>query len=159
MYKKILMITAVVVILPMLISSVSAVGMASAGYDDLIGYYGLDTPAGSSGYTYSIATDDGVFYISDEQADTLGKHDYTLHKLVEYDLNKYSDSFGPDAVIWGSGGFNFVYDLHHDRDTECFQIENNQEFSFDYKSGQHVGYNKDAKVVTRLYNKDGSVMT
>lgn len=153
------MILSFLLITPLLISSVSSAGMASAGYEDYIGYYGLDTPAGSSGYTYSIATDEGVFYMSDEQADTLGKYDYTLHKLVEYDLNKYSDSFAPDAVIWGRGGLNFVYDIHHDRDTECFQIANNQEFSFDYKSGQHVGYNTNAKVVTKIYNKDGSVMT
>lgn len=141
------------------IGSVSAGGMASAGTEDLIGYYGLDTPAGSSGYTYSIATEEGVFYMTDQQADTLGKYDYSLHQLVAYDLNKYSDAFTPDAVIWGSGGFNFVYDINHDKDTECFQIPNNQEFSFDYKTGQHVGYNTNAKVVTKLYNKDGSIMT
>ncbi|RAP54215.1 MAG: hypothetical protein BZ137_03390 [Methanosphaera sp. rholeuAM130] len=159
MYRKLLTITSTILLLVLLASSVSASGMMSAGTDDLIGYYGLDTPAGSSGYTYSIATDDGVFYMSDEQADTLGKRDYTLHKLVEYDLNKYRDSFMPDAVVWGSGGFNFVYDWNHDRDTDCFQIPNNQEFSFDYKSGQQVGYNSNAKVVTRLYNADGSIMT
>lgn len=159
MYRKILGMIVLVMAVMLIVTCVDAAGMMSAGTDDTIGYYGIDTPAGSSGYTYSIATDDGVFYMSDEQADTLGKRDYTLHKLVEYDLNKYSDSFMPDAVVWGRGGLNFVYDFHHDRDTECFEIPNNQEFSFDYKSGQHVGYNKNAKVVTRLYNKDGSVMT
>lgn len=159
MYKKLLMILTVLSMTLLLASCVSAVGMMKADTDDLIGYYGMDTPAGTSGYTYSIATDDGVFYMSDEQADTLGKYDYTLHKLVEYDLNKYSGSFMPDAVIWGSGGFNFMYNIDHTRDTECFQIPNNQEFSFDYKSGQHVGYNTNAKVVTRLYDKNGHIMT
>ncbi|RAP51518.1 MAG: hypothetical protein BZ133_02885 [Methanosphaera sp. SHI613] len=159
MLKKYFMLMGFVLTIALFVSGVSAAGMQSAGYEDLIGYYGIDTPAGSSGYTYSIATDEGVFYMNDEQADTLGKHDYTLHKLVEYDLNKYSGMFTPDAVIWGSGGFNFVYDINHDRDTECFQIPNNQEFSFDYKSGQHVGYNTNAKVVTKLYDKDGNVMT
>ena len=159
MQNKLLLTAGLVFIITLFATAVSGAGMQSAGYDDLIGYYGMDTPAGSSGYTYSIATDEGVFYMSDQQADTLGKHDYTLHKLIEYDLNKYSGMFTPDAVVWGSGGFNFVYDINHDRDTECFQIANNQEFSFDYKSGQHVGYNTNAKVVTRLYNKDGSVMT
>lgn len=159
MLNKKIMITILVILgIVLFCSSASASSRIYADTNDTIAYFGLDTPAGSSGYTYAVATEEGVFYMSDQQADNLGRHDYMLHKLVEYDLNKYSDSFMPDAVIWGNGGFNYVYNIDHTKDTENFQIPNNQNFSFEYKDGQKVGYNTNAKVITKIYNADGSVM-
>lgn len=159
MDRKILISISMLFVVLMLSFSVSASERMYADTGDTIAYYGLDTPAGTSGYTYAICTEDGVFYMSDEQADTLGTHDYTLHQLVQYDLDKYSGSFRPDAVSFGSNGMNYYYNLDNSEDTEMFEIANNQNFAFEYKSGQQVGYNKDAKVVTKLYNMDGTEMT
>lgn len=158
MNKKILLLFCMVFLLVFMTSCVSGSQRMYADNNDIIAYYGLDTPAGTSGYTYAISTDDGVFYMSDEQADILGKRDFNLRQLIQYDLSKYSGSLAPDAVSFGSGGLNYYYTFDHSRDTDMFQIENSQEFAFEYKGGQSVGYNHDAKVITKLYNMDGSPM-
>lgn len=148
----------VVILFAFLITCVNAGQRMYADGNDIIAYYGLDTPAGTSGYSYAISTEDGVFYMSDEQANLLAKHDYGLRQLIEYDLSKYSGSFMPDAVSFGSNGINYLYTIDHSRDTDMFELQNTQNFAFEYKSGQRVGYNYDANVITKLYNPDGSEM-
>jgi len=158
MNKKIPLSFCIVFLLVLMSSCVFGSQRMYTDDNDIIAYYGLDTPAGTSGYTYAISTEEGVFYMSDEQADILGKRDFNLHRLIQYDLSKYSDSFTPDAVSFGSGGLNYYYTFDHSKDTDMFQIENSQEFAFEYKDGQTVGYNNNAKVITKLYNMDGSLM-
>lgn len=123
--------------------------------EDSFAYYGADTPAGQSAYNFAIEVDSNVYYISDYIAEELASYSLSFRRVYAYDLEKYGRKFTPDAVSFGSNGFNMYYQTGNQYDDEMFQFVNDETFDFDYKSGQRVGYNSNAKVITDIYYPEG----
>ena len=106
------------------ISSVNASEKITASPGDIFAVYGPDTPAGQS-YSYAIEVDSTVYYFDDSIAS----------KLASYSP-KFAEVFSQvnNNQIAGTSEFN-----------------NDKSFEFEYISGQQVGMNKDAHVITEIY--------
>lgn len=157
MNKKYLVIL-VSVLLLFTLSSVSASEKITATSSDHFGYYGPDTPAGKT-HSFSVEVDSNVYYISDSLANKLAAYSSSFRRVYEYDLDKYSNKYKPDAVSFGSNGVNAYYQLNNNQDTEMFEFQNDKTFEFEYSTGNTVGYNKNAKIITKIYNYDGKELT
>lgn len=127
--------------------------------DDYFAYYGADTPAGQSHYTYAIELDNGVYYIPDSIAEKLAAYSSSFRRVYEYDLDKFGSRFMPDAISFGRNGFNAYYQVGNRNDDEMFIFMNDKSFDFEYKSGQQVGYNSRAYVITNIYYPNGEKIT
>lgn len=153
MYKK-LSIVIIIIILLLSFATVSASERISATPDDRFAYYGSDTPAGQT-HSFAIEVDRNVYYITEPIANKLAYYSIYFRKVYDYDLEKYSDKFRPDGMSFGSNGLNFYYNLNNERDDEMFDFPNDKSFDFEYVSGQNVGYNTNAKVITKVYYPNG----
>lgn len=157
MNKK-LAIILISLLLILTLSNVSASEKVRATSDDYFTYYGLNTPAGQT-HSFAIEVNSNVYYITDSIANKLAAYSTKFRQAYNYDLQKYSDKFTPDAVSFGSNGFNAYYQLNSQSDDEMFQFANDESFDFEYKTGQHVGYNTNAKVITKIYYPNGEEIT
>lgn len=140
------------------IGSVNASQKITATPDDYFAYYGADTPAGQT-HSFAIEVDSNVYYISDQTANRLASYSPYFRKAYDYCLRKYSNKFRPDAISFGSNGFNAYYQLDSTPDDEMFQFHSDRTFDFEYETGQQVGYNRNAKVITRIYYPSGGEIT
>jgi len=157
MNKKILIIITLFMVV-LTLNTFSANQKISASSNDYFTYYGLDTPAGQT-HSFAIEVNRNVYYISDSAANKLASYSPSFRRLYSYDLEKYGNKFKPDVISFGSNGFNAYYQLDNTIDDEMFQIANDYPFDFEYKKGQHVGYNRDAKVITKIYYPNGQEIT
>jgi hypothetical protein len=157
MMNKIVVLFAYLLIV-LSLNCASASEVINATPNDIYAYYGMNTPAGQT-HSFAIEVDSTVYYITDSVANRLASYSPTFRMLFNYDLNKYSDMFKPDAISFGSNGFNAYYQLNNEEDDEMFQLNNDRSFSFEYASGQQVGYNSNAKVITKVYYPDGNEIT
>lgn len=148
----------IVVLLLLSISSVHASERISATPDNRFAYYGLDTPAGQT-HSFAIEVDGNVYYIKDSVANKLAYYSIYFRSVYDYDLEKYSDKFRPDALSFGTNGYNFYYNLNEPADDEMFTFPNDKSFDFEYVGGQRVGYNANAKVITKIYYPGGGEIT
>jgi len=140
------------------ISAVCASERVSATPDDRFAYYGSDTPAGQT-HSFAIEVDGNVYYIKDPVANKLAYYSLYFRRVYDYDLEKYSDKFMPDALSFGTNGYNFYYNLNEPADDEMFTFPNDKSFDFEYVNGQRVGYNNNAKVITKIYYPAGGEIT
>lgn len=145
-------------VLTLSISSVNASERISATPDDYFTYFGSDTPAGQT-HSFAIEVDSKVYYIPDSVANKLASYSLSFRRVYDYDLEKYSDKFMPDAFGFGTNGYNVYYNLNRQSDDEMFSFYNDKSFDFEYVSGQHVGYNTNAKVITKIYYPGGAEIT
>ena len=86
--------------------------------DDYFAYLGADTPAGQT-HSFAIEVDSNVYYISDQTANRLASYSPYFRKAYDYCLRKYSNKFRPDAISFGSNGFNAYYQLDSTRMMKC----------------------------------------
>lgn len=140
------------------LTNVSANEKISASPNNYFAYFGADTPAGQT-HSYAIEVDSNVYYIPDSIAEKLASYSPSFRRVYEYDLEKWGNKFMPDAISYGSNGFNAYYQLGNSRDDEMFQFVNDKSFDFEYKAGQQVGYNRNAKVITKIYYPYGGEIT
>ena len=140
------------------VAGVSASEKISATPNDRFTYFGSDTPAGQT-HSYAIEVDSNVYYITGSVANKLADYSIYFRQVYDYDLEKYSEKFRPDGMSFGSNGLNIYYNLDSQRDYEIFSFPNDKSFDFEYVSGQHVGYNRNAKVITKIYYPGGGEIT
>lgn len=157
MNKKIMIILFSLMLLLTLSNAYASERISATPYDHFA-YYGADTPAGQS-YSFAIEVDSNVYYINDQIANKLASYSLTFRRVYDYDLEKYANKFKPDVISFGSNGFNAYYPLNHQVDDDMFTFANDRYFDFDYVSGQHVGYNRNAKVITKIYYPNGGEIT
>lgn len=157
MKKKILIILLALLVM-LTIHNVCANEKIRATPNDYFAYYGSDTPAGQT-HSFAIEVDSGVYYITDPIAEKLAAYSYSFRRVYEYDLEKWASKFRPDAISYGSNGFNAYYQLGNRADDEMFTFINDKSFDFEYQSGQPVGYNRNAKVITKIYYPNGGEIT
>lgn len=128
MNKKIIIILMSILLL-FSISTVNASEKISATPNDYFAYYGYDQPAAQT-HSFAIEVDSKVYYIDD----------YIARKLASY-----------------SNNFNKIYSQVNGQYIEgCHEFDNDKSFDFEYVSGQQVGYNNNAKVITKIYYPDGT---
>ncbi|WP_323735845.1 hypothetical protein PXD04_08115 [Methanosphaera sp. ISO3-F5] len=111
------------------ISSVNASEKISATPNDYFTYYGYDQPAAET-HSFAIEVDSNVYYISDTIANKLALYSSNFREI-------YNEVNGKN--IRGN-----------------HQFENDKYFDFEYISGQQVGFNRDAKVITNIYDSNGN---
>lgn len=157
MDKK-LSIVLITFLLLLSVAGVNASEKVSATPNDRFAYYGSDTPAGQT-HSFAVEVDGNVYYISESVANKLASYSIYFSQVYDYDLEKYADKFRPDGMSFGSNGLNFFYDLNTQRDDEMFDFPNDKSFDFEYVGGQHVGYNTNAKVITKVYYPNGREIT
>lgn len=123
-------------------------------------YYGEDTPAGKSGYTYAIVVDGKPYYMGDNKAELLAHNgERGMIEVINYDLQKYEGRFTPSQYIVGRSGIHAVYDTTREHDNTMFEFEKMGNYMFSYRDGQEVGLNKNASVVVKLYYLNGTEIT
>jgi len=127
MDKKIIIIL-ISLILLLSIGGVNASEKISATPNDYFTYYGYATPAGKT-HSFGIEVDSNVYYIDDNVAT----------KLVDYSL-KFKEEYNK---IQGKSIEGMI------------EFKNDKAFDFEYVSGQQVGLNHNAKVITKIYYTDG----
>jgi len=123
MNKK-LFIILISVFLLFSISSVNASERITASPGDTFAFYGIDNPAAES-YRFAIVVDKEVYYFDNP---------------IASELAEYSQNFG-----------DVYYQVYGKTVEGFYDFENDKTFEFKYKSGQHVGYNDNAKVITEIY--------
>ena len=156
--NKKLLVSLIVMFLLLSISGVHASERISATPDDYFAYYGSDTPAGQT-HSFAIVVDGNVYYVKDPVANRLAYYSLYFRQVYDYDLEKFSEKFMPDAMSIGTNGYNFYYNLNRQADDEMFNFPNDKSFDFEYVGGQRVGYNSNAKVVTKIYYPHGGEIT
>lgn len=157
MNKKFLILL-IIATVTLSVNCVNASERISATPDDYFTYFGSDTPAGQT-HSFAIEVDSNVYYITDSVANKLSYYSLYFRRVYDYDLEKFSDKFRPDAFSFGSNGYNFYYNLNREADDEMFPFPNDKSFDFEYVGGQHVGYNTNAKVITKIYYPGGGEIT
>ncbi len=156
MNKKLLILITLMILLSLV--TVSASEKITATPNDRFTYFGSDTPAGQT-HSFAIEVNSNVYYITDSVANKLADYSIYFRKVYDYDLEKFSDKFMPDAMSFGTNGYNFYYNLNSQKDDEMFGFPNDKSFDFEYVSGQRVGYNINANVITKIYYPGGGEIT
>ena len=119
-------------------------------------YYGEDTPAGKSGYTYAVVINGTPYYMDDKNAELLAQSDNSMLAVMKYDLNKYDSRYSPKNYVIGSSGVNFVYEGKSSSDTTMFEYKLMKDFQFSYRENVTIGENKNAHMVEHVYDLNGS---
>ncbi len=123
--------------------TMASVVCADTGHSEVSGdldvtYHGLRTEIGQQ-YPISFVYEDQTYYVDNDNLNKLASSNEDFEYLFKYDANFKS----PYLLVEGN-------DLEFDR--QC----NNTDFSFDYETGQTVGNDTNASVVTNVYSPDGS---
>ena len=126
--KKKYYIVLISLLLLLSISSVNASEKISATPNEYFTFYGVDTPAGQT-HSFGIEVDSKVYYISDSIASKLAS---------------FSSNFGE--------AYHQTYGQNLEGMTD---FKNDEYFDFEYISGQQVGFNSNANIITKVYYPDG----
>lgn len=110
------------------ISTVSASEKISATPSEYFTYYGVDTPAGQT-HSFGIEVDSKVYYISDSIASKLASISSNFREVYAETSSSYYEGMA--------------------------DFKNDEYFDFEYISGQQVGFNDNAKVITKVYYPNG----
>lgn len=161
--RKTIIIAAILIILLIIIGSMTGgtnnnntTTKINATTTDNFTYYGPDTLAGKTD-TYAIEVNNTVYYIGQDTDSKLAEYSTNFASIYNWDLKKYDAT--PDAVIVRPGKLvpSLVYTKGED-DLSEFTFGNDKNFSFEYKTGETVGANKNASVITHLYYPNGTEM-
>ena len=139
----------------LLIILLLAMGAASAekihaSSDDLVTYYGPDTPAGDSGYTFSIEVDGDVYYLEYYDETTLADISDNVKDVLEWDLK--TNYMNDDIDIRNSLGMKIgsIEVLDEGSGTTMFSFPLGEDVSFTYSDGHTVGFNTNAKIIDEI---------
>lgn len=132
-----------------------AMGAASAekihaSSDDLVTYYGPDTPAGESGYTFSIEVDGNVYYVEYYDETSLADLSDNVKDVLEWDL---STNYMDDEIdVRDTLGMKIasIEVLDEGSGTTMFNFPLGEDVSFTYSDGHTVGFNTNANVIDDL---------
>lgn len=129
------------------LGAVSA-GTVHVSSDDLVTYYGPETPAGESGYTFAIEVDGSVYYVEYYDETDLADISDNVKEVLNWDL-KTNYGNDNDIDIRDTLGMKIgSLDIQDEGSgTTMFSFPVGEDFSFTYSDGHTVGFNKNAKVI------------
>ncbi|WP_407411043.1 hypothetical protein [Methanobrevibacter sp.] len=150
MKKYVLILGLILAIMTLSAVSAETVHVSS---DDLVTYFGPETPAGESGYTFAIEVDSGVYYVDYYDETDFADISDNVKTVLDWDL-KTNYGNGNDINIRDTLGMKIgSLDIQDEGNgTTMFSFPVGEDFSFTYTDGHTVGFNKNAKVIDEFKN-------
>ncbi len=147
--KRIILILGLILAI-MSMSAVSAETIHVSS-DDLVTYFGPETPAGESGYTFAIEVDSAVYYVDYYDETDFADISDNVKTVLEWDL-KTNYGNDNDIDIRDTLGMKIgSLDIQDEGSgTTMFSFPVGEDFSFTYSDGHTVGFNNNAKVIEKF---------
>ncbi len=128
-------------VLLLLCITLASVVCAAGGHVDMdaeaeVTYYSADSQIGQSGYCFSVEDYGEIYYLDNTGFELLISDDGNTNNSNQ--VEDYENQLEQEGL-------------------ESYTVEwNYTDFSFDYESGQTVGNDSDANVITHIYNANGA---